>query len=74
MGFGPGGGFGYDWWIPKNPRPGEVFSRGLYGQRLWIDRKRGVVIAVTAADGDEGAAGVSRASDKMFRAIVEAVS
>lgn len=70
---GPGGGFGYHWWIPKNPRPGEVFSRGLFGQRLWIDRKARVVIAVTAADADEGAAGVARASRKMLRAIVETV-
>lgn len=70
---GPGGGFGYHWWIPKDPRPGEVFSRGLYGQRLWIDRGAGVVIAVTAADRNEGARGVARASQKMLRAIVEKV-
>lgn len=71
---GPGGGFGYHWWIPKNPRAGEIFSRGLYGQRMWIDNARGVVIVVTAADRNEGAPGVARMSEKMFRAIVKAVS
>lgn len=70
---GPGGGFGYHWWIPKDPRPGEVYSRGLYGQRLWINRNAGVVIAITAADRDEGGPGVSNASRAMMRAIVKAV-
>jgi len=41
---------------------------------MWIDNARGVVIVVTAADRNEGAPGVARMSEKMFRAIVKAVS
>lgn len=70
---GPGGGFGYQWWIPKDPRPGEVFARGLYGQFLWIDRSAGVVIAVTAADRGFEAPGSTRVNRDMLRAIVEEV-
>ena len=70
---GPGGGFGYHWWIPRNPRPGEVYSRGLFGQFLWIDRNAEVVIVVTAADDNHASGRVSRLNRKMLRAIVKEV-
>lgn len=47
----PGGvGYGYQWWIAEGAGPGEVNAQGIYGQYIWIDRSRGVVIVVTAAD------------------------
>ncbi len=70
---GPGGGFGYQWWIPQDPRPGEVYARGYYGQLLWIDRSAEVVIAVTAADNANRADGVHRINREMMRAIVEEI-
>ena len=70
---GPGGGFGYHWWVPKNSRPGTVFSRGLFGQLLWIDPSAGVVIVVTAADRREGDSGIGRSKQQMMRAIVRQV-
>jgi CubicO group peptidase (beta-lactamase class C family) len=47
-------GYGYLWWSPKGD-DGEFYAEGVYGQVIWIDRKRGVVIAMTADDPDMGA-------------------
>jgi CubicO group peptidase (beta-lactamase class C family) len=43
-------GYGYHWWVPRDPRPREYLGRGIYGQYLYIDEETGVVIALTAAD------------------------
>ena len=43
-------GYGYQWWIPPNSEPGQVLAQGIYGQYIWIDAARGVVVAVNAAD------------------------
>lgn len=42
--------YGFQWWIPADAQEGEFFARGIYGQYLYIDRPRGVVIAINAAD------------------------
>ncbi|MEC7764542.1 MAG: serine hydrolase [Pseudomonadota bacterium] len=42
--------YGYQWWLPSDPQPGEVFAIGVYGQYIWIDREQDVVIAVNSAD------------------------
>lgn len=42
--------YGYQWWLPADPQPGEVFAIGVYGQYIWIDRSRDVVIAINSAD------------------------
>ncbi|MEM1431521.1 MAG: serine hydrolase [Pseudomonadota bacterium] len=42
--------YGYQWWIPWQARAGEVMARGVYGQWLYIDRQRDVVIVATGAD------------------------
>ena len=44
-----GFGYGYQWWVPEEAE-GVVLGRGVYGQYLWIDRPRGVVIVKTAAN------------------------
>ena len=67
----PGGAhYGYQWWLPRDGAEGEVFGRGVYGQYLWIDRARNVVIALNAANRDFRSPGVNRANIAMFRAIV----
>ncbi len=43
-------GYGYQWWVPEDAGPGEFLARGVYGQYLYIDQTRNVVIVVTAAD------------------------
>lgn len=63
------GGYGYQWWIPPSAEPGEVYARGVYGQFIWIDRDRDVVIAVNSADRQFREPGVMDSNIAMFRAI-----
>ena len=63
-------GYGLHFWMPDNPQ-GEYFAAGIYGQYVWVDERRGVVIARFAADPDWGPRGVE--SFAVFRAIADAV-
>lgn len=66
----PGGvGYGYQWWIADGAGPGEVNAQGIYGQYIWIDRARGVVIAVNAADRGFEDHGVADGNIALFRKI-----
>ncbi|MEE4120308.1 MAG: serine hydrolase [Paracoccaceae bacterium] len=65
--------YGYQWWIPWDARPGEVLGRGVYGQYLYIDRARDVVIVATAADRGFRATGRQAAAMAAFRAISDAL-
>ena len=64
--------YGYQWWMPKDATPDEIMAQGVYGQFVYIDRAREVVIAVTAADPDFRKPGVSDAMVEMFRRIAAA--
>ena len=66
-------GYGYQWWVPVGGSEGQVFGRGIYGQYIYIDRPRGVVIAVNAADREFREAGVHSSNMEMLRAIVAAL-
>lgn len=66
----PGGvGYGYQWWIADGAAPGEVNAQGIYGQYIWIDRARNVVIAVNAADRGFEEPGVAAGNIALFRKI-----
>ncbi|PTX54722.1 hypothetical protein C8N43_3542 [Litoreibacter ponti] len=65
--------YGYQWWMPKDARPGELIAQGVYGQFVFIDREAGVVIATTGADRKFKETGVHDSNIAMFRAIVAAV-
>ncbi|APE44291.1 6-aminohexanoate hydrolase [Sulfitobacter alexandrii] len=66
----PGGaGYGYQWWIPDGSAPGEYMARGIYGQYIYIDTARQVVIVTTAADRQFRAPGANDQNVDMFRAI-----
>lgn len=65
-------GYGYQWWMPADATPDEFFGRGIYGQYLYIDRQKGVVIVVTAADRAFRAAGVNETNIDMLRRIASA--
>lgn len=65
--------YGYQWWLAADPRPGEVFARGIYGQYIYINRPAGVVIAVNSADRAFREAGAYEQNLSMFRAIVDAL-
>lgn len=64
--------YGYQWWMPADGREGEVLARGVYGQYVYVDRERDVVIAVNAADRGFREPGVGDADIAMFRAIAAA--
>lgn len=64
-------GYGYQWWIPVGATQGQFMGRGIYGQYIYIDRPRGVVIAVNAADRAFREDGVAEGNIAMFRQIAE---
>lgn len=66
----PGGvGYGYQWWLPDDAAPGEVYARGVYGQFIWIDRARNVVIAANGADRGFRQDGALERTIALFRTI-----
>lgn len=62
-------GYGYQWWIPVGAAPGVVMARGIYGQYVYIDPARNVVIAVNAADRAFREDGVNDENLEIFRRI-----
>lgn len=42
-------GYGYQWWIPENPQ-GDFLARGVYGQYIYVNPKKSVVIVKTSAN------------------------
>ena len=64
--------YGYQWWMPADVRAGEIMAQGVYGQFVYIDRARNVVIAVNAADRAFREPGVSESTIEMFRRIAAA--
>jgi CubicO group peptidase (beta-lactamase class C family) len=65
--------YGLHWWMPADAREGEVFAQGIYGQYLYIDRARGAVIVVTAADRGFREPGVGDANIAMLRRLAAAL-
>lgn len=64
-------GYGYQWWMPKDAPVGEFFGNGIYGQYIYIDQNKGVVIVSTAADRNFEDAGVTDQNIAIFRAIAD---
>ena len=62
-------GYGYQWWIPQGAAPGEYMARGVYGQYVYIDTARAVVIATNAADRNFRQDGVTEENIAIFRRI-----
>ena len=68
-----GFGYGYQWWMPDGTR-GVTLARGVYGQYLWIDRPRGVVIVKTSADRGFREPGASARDMEFLEALAASVS
>ncbi|PID36157.1 MAG: 6-aminohexanoate hydrolase [Rhodobacterales bacterium] len=66
--------YGYQWWLPADARPGEVFGIGVYGQYIWIDRAHDLVIAVNSANRSFSEDGVWEDNIEMFRKIGAALT
>lgn len=62
-------GYGYQWWIPQGAPEGEYMARGIYGQYIYVDSARDVVIATNAADRKFREAGVAEQNIEIFREI-----
>ncbi|OIQ35508.1 MAG: 6-aminohexanoate hydrolase [Roseobacter sp. MedPE-SWchi] len=64
-------GYGYQWWIPVGAETGEFMARGVYGQYIYIDQARDVVIVSTAADRRFREKGVNEINIEMFRKLAQ---
>lgn len=66
-------GYGFQWWIPVGAEPGAYMARGIYGQYIYIDTARDVVIATNAADRDFRNPGVAGQNEDIFRLIASSL-
>ncbi|MCL6283823.1 beta-lactamase family protein [Ruegeria sp. 2012CJ41-6] len=64
-------GYGYQWWIPVDAQEGEFFGRGIYGQYLYFDKPRGVLIVMTSSDRGFRDKGAHESNLEMFRQIAQ---
>ncbi|ODT89414.1 serine hydrolase [Phenylobacterium sp. SCN 70-31] len=62
-------GYAMQFWVPQGHQD-ESMALGAFGQILWVDRKRGVVVAQLAANGDKPPTDAEE--NAVFRAIVDA--
>ena len=67
----PGRGYGYQWWTFDD---GSYAARGIFGQGIFIDPKRRIVIASNANwPGGASDRVSSKARDDFYRAVQKAV-
>jgi CubicO group peptidase (beta-lactamase class C family) len=66
-------GYGYQWWIPIGAHEQEFLARGIYGQYLYFDQARRVLIVMTAADRKFREQGIEQLNTEMFRRIAESL-
>ncbi|WP_209598218.1 serine hydrolase [Ruegeria sp. HKCCSP351] len=66
-------GYGYQWWIPRGAHEGEFLARGVYGQYMYFNQPRGVLIVSTGADRLFREPGVNDLNIEMFRKIAESL-
>lgn len=64
-------GYGYQWWIPIGSGPAQFMARGVYGQYIYIDQPRNVVVVTNGVDRQFNAPGSNNQNVAMFRAIAE---
>ncbi|AZV80511.1 class C beta-lactamase-related serine hydrolase [Parasedimentitalea marina] len=64
-------GYGYQWWIPVGAHDGEFMAHGVYGQYIYIDQTRNVVIVSTGADRKFRDKGVGHSNVEMFRKLAQ---
>jgi len=69
-----GVGYGFQWWLPIDGDEDEYFARGIYGQYIYVNPAKGVVIALNSADRGFKNAGANLQNITMFREIVAKIS
>ncbi len=65
--------YGLQWWMAPDAPEGEYYARGIYGQYIYINSARGVVIAANGADRGFRTQGANMQNITMFRRIAEAM-
>ncbi len=74
-----GVGYGYQWWVPmpqEGPNKGDFFAVGIYGQYIYVNPARNIVIAKNAADREftqpiEGYGHSMNINVDMFRSLAD---
>lgn len=68
-------GYGYQWWLPPEPAHGEYFAIGIYGQYIYINTARQMVIALNSADRDfkNGEGQITLNNIQVFRQIAKSL-
>lgn len=64
-----GFGYGYQWWTAEDHRPGEFLAIGVYGQNIYVDQTRDLVIVLTSADRNFRKSGRYEENIDVFREI-----
>ena len=65
--------YGLQWWMAPDAPAGEFYGRGIYGQYIYINRAKGVVIAANGADRAFRDAGANEQNIAMFRRLADAM-
>lgn len=65
-------GYGYQWWIPEGNQ-GEFMAIGVYGQWIYVNPAKNVIIVKTSADPDFMEEGYELKHVEFFRAIADAL-
>lgn len=66
-------GYGYQWWIPEGDEA-EFMAIGVYGQWIYVNPHRGVIIVKTSADPDFMDKGYELKHVEFFRAVAAGIS
>jgi len=71
-----GAGYGFQWWVPKDNAAfgNDYMAQGIYGQFIYVNPAKQVVIAVNAVDRGFAATGVTEENLAMFRQLAQASS
>jgi len=69
-----GAGYGFQWWVPRDNASygGDYMAQGIYGQFIYVNPARRVVIAVNSADRGFDEPGVTNENLAMFRQLAQA--
>lgn len=66
-------GYGYQWWIPDGDEK-EFLAIGVYGQFLYINPLRNIIIVKTSADSNFNKPDYEIKNIEFFRSIVDSIS
>ncbi len=66
-------GYGYQWWVPQGNQ-GEFMAIGVYGQWIYVNPSKQVIMVKTSADPGFMAKGYEQKHIEFFRAVTDGIS